>query len=326
MIKTKKTYLKLREIVFGFLFLLPSVLWAGGPGTTGAVELKIPVAPEAIAMGGAFVAVANDANSVYWNPAGLLQLHGIHITTQYSAFLNTLKYEYLAIGSPLGNNNDYAVGLATKILSSGEVPAVDANGNPTGGYVGENYMDVDLAGAIRLNYWLNLGLTAKYISKNLSGVSASTFAIDLGLLYFTPIPHLRAGLDIQNLGPGLKFETVSDPLPIIIRTGVAYKLFNDNFTTSFELDFPSDNKPAVSVGGEYWYMNTLVGRFGYQYQGAIDVNELGIGALSGLYLGMGVKFRAFGSYFGFDYSWSDAGFLGNTALGQINNFALNAYL
>ena len=59
-------------------------------------------------------------------------------------------------------------------------------------------MDVDLAGAIRLNYWLNLGLTAKYISKNLSGVSASTFAIDLGLLYFTPIPHLRAGLDIQN--------------------------------------------------------------------------------------------------------------------------------
>ena len=66
-------------------------LYAGGPGSTGAVELKIPVGPRAIAMGQAFVAVADDANAVYWNPAGLNQLGGSEITAQYDVFIETVR-------------------------------------------------------------------------------------------------------------------------------------------------------------------------------------------------------------------------------------------
>ena len=40
-------------------------------GTTSAQFLKIGVGAKAIAMGGTFVAQANDLSALYWNPAGL---------------------------------------------------------------------------------------------------------------------------------------------------------------------------------------------------------------------------------------------------------------
>jgi hypothetical protein len=302
------------------ILCIPNVpLWAQSTGTTGAVALKIPVGPRPIAMGGAFVAVADDANAIYWNPAGLRQLGGTALTAQYSSFIDTVNYNYFAGAMPLGN--DAAIGLGAKILTTGNEQATDVNGNPTTGNVGENYADFDIAGALKINYFLDIGAVVKYITENLSSTTASTLALDLGLLYKTPIPHLNAGLDIQNLGPGLKFVTTTDPLPLNFKVGTAYKMFDDNFTLALDFNFPNDNNPSVNFGGEYWYMNTLVGRFGYQLQGAFGQNELGNGAQEGLYLGAGFKFAAFKTNIGLDYAWSNQGFLGTT-----NRFALNVYL
>ena len=302
-----------------FMVLAVSSVYAqGGPGTTGAVELKIPVGPRAIAMGQAFCAVADDATAVYWNPAGLNQIGGTHLEAEYDVFIETVRYNYFAAATKLGNNA--AIGANAKILSTGTEQGIDANGNPTGQTVGENYMDLDLAGAYRLNYYLDVGLTAKYISKTLAGTGATDFAADLGLLYRTPIPHMTAGLDLQNIGPGLKFEEVADPLPFNVKVGLAYRMFEDNFTVDYDMNFPNDNAISANLGGEYWYKDTLVGRFGYMFQGSIDQNQVGIGGESGLYLGAGVKIQAFKNYIGLDYAWTDDGFLGSN-----HHFALDVY-
>lgn len=298
--------------------ILAQNLHAGGPGSTGAVELKIPVGPRAIAMGQAFVAVADDANAVYWNPAGLNQLGGSEITLQYDVFIETVRYQYLALATKLGK--DASLGISGKLLNTGSENEIDALGNPTGNTFSESYMDIDLSGALRLNYYLDMGLTAKYISKSLAGASASSFAVDLGMLYRTPIPHLTAGFNIQNLGPGMKFDQVEDPLPLNFKIGLAYRMFDDNFTMAFDTNIPTDNAVACSLGGEYWYKDTLVGRFGYQFQGAIDQNQVGIGGKAGLYLGAGVKISVFGNYMGLDYAWTDVGFLGSN-----HHFALDFY-
>ncbi len=303
-------------IIFG-LFQFFSQALAAGPGSSSAVELKIPVGPRAIAMGQAFVAVADDANAVYWNPAGLNQLGGTHLTAQYDVFIDTVRYNYFAGGTKLGN--DAAIGIGAKLLSTGTDPAIDANGNQTSGTVGENYMDLDLAGAYRLSYSFDIGLTAKYINKNLSGVSASTFAVDLGALYRTPIPHLTAGMNLQNMGPALPFDQ-GYSLPFNVKIGLAYKMFEDNFTVAYDMNFPVDNAVSANLGGEYWYKDTLVGRFGYQFQGSIDQNQVGIGGASGLYLGAGVKIAAFKDFIGLDYAWTNDGFLGAN-----HHFALDFY-
>ncbi len=301
-----------------FSFSNASILYAD-PGTSGAVELKIPVGPRAIAMGGAFVAVADDANAMYWNPAGLRQLGGTALTLQYDTFIDTVSYSYAAVGLPLGN--DAAVGISAKYLTTGNEQVVDSSGNLTGASFNESYYEADLGFALKVNYYLDIGLVAKYLTKSLGGDSASTLAFDLGVLYRTPIKHLTAGMNIQNIGPGLKFISETDPLPLNVKVGAAYKLFDDNFTLAMDFNFPSDNDPSVSLGGEYWYMNTLVGRFGYELQGSFDQNQLGNGAKAGLYLGAGVKVAAFKTNIGLDYAWSSEGFLGTS-----NRFALNVYL
>ena len=305
-----------------FLIILANCehLYAAGPGSTGAVELKIPVSPRAIAMGEAFVAVANDANAIYWNPAGLMQLGGTHFTAQYDLYIETVQYSYLALGTKIGN--DAALGIAAKILGTGTDPAYDTGGNVINGQtVGENYMDVDLAGAYRVSYYFDIGLVAKYISKSLASVSsASDIAFDIGVLYRTPVPHLTAGMDIQNLGPGMKFDQISDPLPLNFKVGLAYRLFDDNFTIAYDMNFPNDNAIMLNLGGEYWYQDTLVGRFGYEFQGNLDQNQLGIGGLAGLYLGAGVKIPAFKNYVGLDYAWTNQGILGAN-----HHFALDFY-
>ncbi len=320
--KNSKRFQAFVKVTTVFIFILLASFqpaFSGGPGSTGDVELKIPVGPRAIAMGQAFVAVADDANAVYWNPAGLNQLGGSMLTAQYDSFISTISYEFLAIATKLGNNA--AIGLGSKILTTGPPEqAIDSSGNPTTGSVYENYMDIDLSGAYRLSYYFDVGLTAKYINKNLSGTSSSTIAFDIGVLYKTPIPHFTAGLNLQNLGPGSTFDQVTDPLPLNLKIGVAYRMFDDDFTTAFDMNFPNDNAISANLGGEYWYKNTLVGRFGYQFQGSVDQNEVGIGGKAGLYLGAGVKVAAFKDFIGLDYAWTNDGFLGAE-----NLFALDFY-
>jgi long-subunit fatty acid transport protein len=273
-------------------------------------------------MGEAFGAVADDANAIYWNPSGLRRLGGTHLTAQYTNFIDTIKYNYVAAAMPLGNGK-YAAGLGVKMLSSGSAEEVDAVGNVVG-EISETFMDVNLSGATRLNYRFDVGLTAKYISKKLSssnGKSATTFAADLGLTYHTPVKNLIGALVVQNLGPGMKFNETSDKLPMNIKVGTAYRMFENNFTTAFDLNFPNDNKPVASLGGEYWYKDRLVGRFGYRYQGALDLNELGVGGKAGLFMGAGLKFPAMSTMVGLDYAWSTAGFLGT-----VHRIGLNVYL
>ena len=46
----------------------------GKVGTTGFQFLKIGPSARAVAMGESFIALANDASAMYYNPAGLTQL------------------------------------------------------------------------------------------------------------------------------------------------------------------------------------------------------------------------------------------------------------
>jgi long-subunit fatty acid transport protein len=292
-------------------------------GETGAVELKIPAGVRAIAMGQAFVAVADDANAIYWNPAGLNQIGGMHITLQYDVYIETVQYGFAAIATKLGN--DLAFGVGVKYLTTGTEPAVDSSGVTTGGTIGETYYDIDLSLAYRLSYYFDIGLTGKYITKKLATFSASTFAADIGFLYRTPIPHLTMGFNLQNFteafGVGLKFDQVSDDLPLNVKVGLAYKMFNDDFTLAYDMNFPNDNAISAALGGEYWYKDSLVGRFGYRLQGAFDQNQVGTGWTSGLYLGAGLKVSVFkGMNVGLDYAWTNDGFLGAN-----HHFALDFY-
>jgi hypothetical protein len=62
-------------------------------------------------MGLAFVAVADDVNATYWNPAGLVQLEDPQFT--YMGNMNAREYinyqDYLAYAAPVGDNSAFAI-------------------------------------------------------------------------------------------------------------------------------------------------------------------------------------------------------------------------
>lgn len=317
----KRILLKSYVLALGFILLsVPS--FAGSPGTTSAVELELPVGPRAIGMGEAYGAVADDVLSLYWNPAGLRQMGGVEITAQYTDFIDTLKYNYLAFAMPF--QKKYAFGLSLKTFSSGNEPEVNDNGVLTGANIGLSYMELDGALAYKLGYNFDLGFTAKYLSETLKSSeskSAATVAADIGVNYRPPVKNLSCAMVLQNLGTGLKYGADAEKLPFNLKLGTAYKMFDNNCTAAFDLNFPNDNKPAASIGGEYWYHDRLAGRVGYLYQGGLDWNGNGSGGMGGLSLGVGLKVSVGKTVLGLDYAWQTQGYLGT-----VHRIALNAYL
>jgi long-subunit fatty acid transport protein len=317
----KRVLLKRSVLALGFI-LLSAPSFASSPGTTSAVELELPVGPRAIGMGEAYGAVADDALAIYWNPAGLRQLGGVHITAQYTDFIDTIKYNYIAIGMPF--QKKYALGLGLKTVSSGTADEVNEIGQLTGGTIGLSYMELDGALAYKLGYNFDIGLTVKYLSETLKSSeskSAATVAADIGVNYRFPVKNLSGAVVLQNLGTGLKYGPEAEKLPFNLKLGTAYKMFDNNFTAAFDINVPNDNKPVASIGGEYWYHDRLAGRMGYRYQGGLDWNGNDAGGMGGLFLGVGLKVSVGKSFWGLDYAWSTQGFLGT-----VHRIALNAYL
>ena len=71
----KRTSMILATTLVAFL-LFPAIAQASfaKTGTSGAQFLKIGVGCRGVAMGGAFVATADDPSAAYWNPGALVRV------------------------------------------------------------------------------------------------------------------------------------------------------------------------------------------------------------------------------------------------------------
>ena len=59
-----------------FLIIISSLINAqSNVATTSAAFLEIGPGARSIGMGSAFVSVADDASSIYWNPAGIVNIN-----------------------------------------------------------------------------------------------------------------------------------------------------------------------------------------------------------------------------------------------------------
>ena len=84
--------------------------YANGPGTTGANFLKIGVGARAAALGDAFTVIVNDSTSLYWNPAGLVEMKQRQFSATYNMWFAGINQGYLGIGFPLSGKGIVAGG------------------------------------------------------------------------------------------------------------------------------------------------------------------------------------------------------------------------
>jgi len=64
-----------------------SEVFAETDGTKGAAFLKLGQGARAIGMGESFVAVGDDVNALFWNPAGIARIKERQLTFMYSDWL-----------------------------------------------------------------------------------------------------------------------------------------------------------------------------------------------------------------------------------------------
>jgi hypothetical protein len=272
---------------------------AADPGVTTGDLLRVPVSARAIGMGEAYTAMADDSSALAWNPAGLSFMQQREAAFMHSSLFEGIHYERLAYAVP---GDRLSFGTSLTYLGFGDIEGYDNAGASIGTQSAYSYA---LTGGLStlLRERLSLGLTASFLQQKLADESASTFALNSGVLYeFASRPlggAYRVGFSALNLGPGLKFVEERDPLPRKYNFGASVMHLKElPLNLSADVTIPNDNSPAFGIGSEYWLKNTFALRFGYA--GTKDEG-------SGLRFGFGLRVRDLL----FDYAFSDQGDLGS---------------
>jgi long-subunit fatty acid transport protein len=287
-------------------------------GSVGAQFLKIAVGSRYQGMGEASVAMVDDAYSMYWNPAGLANIDGSHISFTNVDWITDVTLNYLAIGTRVEDFG--SIGLSASLLSMGdmEVTTVD-NPDGTGEMFTASSFALSAGYAKYLTNRLSFGVSIKYVYEKIYRETSGGIAFDFGTQLLTGYKSLRIGMNISNLGPEMKFSgpDLNSPveggeangnidvdaydLPLTFRLGVAMDFVNnaDNrWTFAVEAKHPNDNEQQAALGTEYCYQQKYFLRAGYK----LNYEE------QGLTFGGGVRAPLSETNdLVIDYAWSDFG-------------------
>ncbi|MDZ7723947.1 MAG: PorV/PorQ family protein [candidate division KSB1 bacterium] len=288
-------------------------------GTSAMTYLKIGVGARAVSMGGAFVAMSNDASSLYWNPAGLVQVNSNEIMVSHTDWLLDVDSEYLGYVHQV--NSNIALGAFVGYLHLADMP-VTTEYHPYGNGEYFSYYDMmtGLGVSIRMTDRFSFGISGKYVREQLDDLVMDGILFDFGTYYWTGYKTLRLAACMRNFGNDLRpagsyerrekigtsessYEAFSPPT--IFSLGVAmdvYSVGEHTFTGSFQMDHPMDDAENYVIGVEYQAFEHFNLRSGYLSNS--DSNNWTFGA--------GFRVTVFGKTAKIDYSYADYTYLSST--------------
>jgi hypothetical protein len=259
-------------------------------GTSAFPFLKINMGARAMAMGGAFTGLADDACALYYNPAGIAALPGKRFIGGYHNYVAEIQSGFLGAVFPLAGG--HAVAVHADYLNYGEFIQTDTTGARTGTFSGSD-MYLAVSYGRRLSHNFRLGATGKFIYEKIHDYSATGVALDLGAKWVDDRERTAAGVMIQNLGTQLSsLGSDKDPLPLTVRGGASYKPRSIPIVASADLILPRDNRLEAALGMEYYELKPLYVRAGYSTFGSQYRTEDSDDKWSGITLGVGFDYRS----------------------------------
>lgn len=332
-------------LIFYFIIIGSNVFSQTGNtkvGTTSANFLQMEIGARAIALGGAYVSVADDATALYWNSAGIGLVQNGNAVYQFGSRYADIAHHYAGIVYGLGN--DDKIGIMINYVDVGEMEITTMN-EPDG--TGQNFsasnLAIGLAYARQLTDRVFVGIQAKFIQENIWMESANGFALDFGAIYYIEEMGIRIGMNLCNLGPDMSISgdnldfykekpddypgsptplstlsTKEFPLPMVFSMGFSMDLVGQKsilipssehkllvaIAANDSFDAPFRN----NIGIEYSWQNILSLRSGYHI--GYDTSDLSFG--------VGINMERFTSLdVELDYVWNNYG-----DLGAINVFTL----
>ncbi|HVE12605.1 MAG TPA: hypothetical protein VNI01_04365 [Elusimicrobiota bacterium] len=320
----------------------------GNTAGASAEFLRVGAGARAFGMAEAYGPVAEGADAIYWNPAGLLQLNGPELDYTHTEFLRFFSHDHVAFGYPL-RSWGAAIGVSGTFFYQQAQDAVTNTNQAAGSFtshseaytlafakaigVGDDYpardrdyflKAWDLAGGYRPlerdnDFWtgsLMLGMAIKAVSETLYDVHGQAFAVDGGAL-FRPadLSRLSVSAVFRNLGTQERFIQEQEKLPAEFSTGIAYNFLGENhrWLPALEVALPRYGAPYAKIGLEHTLRlgdsAQFATRLGYRTLSAAD-----LGPLTGLTAGVGVRYKRISFDMGFQ-PMSDLGDVYRAELG-----------
>lgn len=278
--------------VFGLLSLLPRP--AAAADKYAADFLSIGVGARALGMGGAFVALADDASASYWNPAGLALLDRGEVLFMHSEqFGDLLDHDYFGFVQPLAGDTQASVGVSLIRSAVEDIPVTrdafeDLNGDGEWQpgeviYVDRFVMDSDVEYGLLLSYARELsdrvflGGNVKLLRQGLLDNTSFGMGLDIGALYFAR-PDLSLGARLSDAtttqiswDTGTR-ETLAPSLAVGARYTVTMPAaLHGDVTFAGDIRRAFDGRDEVSqlgagadalLGMEYWFRRLVAARVG----------------------------------------------------------------
>lgn len=228
----------------------------------------------ALAMGGAYTAVADDASASVWNPAGLGLIPRKELqATQTSLFGLGFNEQYASIALP--NWRWGTVALTWRHFGVDGIESRDERGFLLSDNLEDTETELALGyGRLFGNGHLALGGTVKVQNHKLAGYSGSGLGADLGfwaqplhLLGVERFAHaLSCGVSLRNaLEPKIKLDQDNVPDPMVLRSGLAWSQeIGDNLDLllATDLERSPDMDSRIHVGAECRVLGALAVRAG----------------------------------------------------------------
>lgn len=300
--------------VLVLLILCISHVYGQNQGTSSLQFLKIIPSSKMMSMGEAGVALANNAEAPFVNPAGLTLVDNIDVRiTTVDWLLDTQIYSFSAAYS-----TDLYGTLGINVIRM-DYGSFDETRVDLLGFVGENYNPgltgrtfdagvtmIGISYAKALTDRFSFGLTANYIEEDLFLEKMNTTTYNFGMVFDSKIKSLKLGISLLNLGPKVVYVKEKNTIPQTLRIGLSGNLISrsddqnlimssENQNLGFAIDIlkSRDDLQKVHVGFDYSVLNMINVRAGYKFNYDSE----------GITFGLGTIYK----YFHIDYSYNDLG-------------------
>ena len=309
-------------------------------GTSGALELLIPVGPRATALGPAVAGDISGVESIYWNPAGLATVQGPEAMFSHTQYFADMKVNYAALAARAGNLG--VLGFSAKVLSVGEVIVTTEQApDGTGETFDPTFAVLGLSWARAFTDRVKFGANVNWVNEHIQSMTANGVALDFGVQYATGWRGLVFGMAMKNFGnsmtfsgenldvsvpppgaePGatnriLSFSTAAFEMPSYFTLAANYELYRKGENDlQFKVAFQNNNFSGDNFCGaaEWSYKNMLALRGSWYGTLTTETDPAtgnesstfasGDNLYQGYALGGGVTTRAGVAHLGVDFAW-----------------------
>lgn len=243
-----------------FIMAIPAVVQA----QTMVTLFDIGAGVRPMGMGGAFAALADDENALFYNPAGLGFRDRMRFGSFYEPRFGASFGDLALVGKKFG--------LGLVFFNLGGIEGRDQNDNVTDTFTygssgtiaagGARLGDLPLPLGLPQNLALGLGAKLYQVNAPESG-NGSGIALDLGLLWRQSLAAgslplgLSLGVNMENLGLAMEYKNGhTEGWPLSLRLGTALRVRE----LSLALDF--ETRGIIHLGGEYEFKDIGLERFG----------------------------------------------------------------